>query len=112
MRVILRDEHPGKWNEGVAVYLCTVRIIENGEESDEFITGIRVPGTPTMGMFDEHEAPLQVLRKRDNQWWLTMSNMGVLSTEQVRDLLAKGTLTFSHQWDDGAESTRWELSLQ
>jgi len=83
MRVILIDDHPGRWNEGVEVVLCAAY---NPVQDYPFVTCIRV-GEP-MGMFGLDEGPLQVLRYDEQGWHLTMSNLGVI-TEAERQTLLK-----------------------
>ena len=88
--VELRDEHPGKWNDGVLVLLAELTA-HDGRKS---LTGVRTPGSACKGMFGHREGPLQVIRERaPGIFSLTMSNLGTISREQRTKLLEKKAIS-------------------
>jgi hypothetical protein len=103
LKAKLTDEHPGKWNEGVEVFLCHAWVAQSDrpyDDEDYFATGVRVPGTPAKGMFDDRSGPLQVIVDGNK---FTMSNLGEISAPEQDELIREGKVEIIRQWDDDGE---------
>jgi len=113
----LKDEHPGKWQDGIEVFMVKAYCESfMGSKNEPFLTGFTQKGVSSQkikntGMFGPEIEPVQVISKNGEEWVFTMCNCTSITRHDVRQLLKKGRHIVERRYDDGAVYFRLEMKV-
>jgi hypothetical protein len=94
-KVNVIDQHPGKWQDGIELVLCSIaQSSESGAlgKGNSALTGFSASVLKQIGMFNKDEQPIQVILKDGEKYLFTMSNIGIVTTQDVNRLMRDGTI--------------------
>jgi hypothetical protein len=94
---ITDDCHPGKWHNGIQVYLAECEM-KHETHTDKYMIGVHVPGTPYGGMYDEGCTPGNEIYEEDGKYHMSMCQEFTLNGEQTKELLDKGRIHVIDKW--------------
>jgi len=92
----VKDDHPGKWQDGIELFLVDVL-----DKTDPFgktiFTGFRVDPKDCRGLFTKTTEPVQCLKYKFDGWHFTMSNLTDISVEDV-EKVRRGEIVQVHKY--------------